>query len=214
MDGEPSGISLPAGPDVLVAAFGPAETVADGLVASSGSFTQFDVVRVSDGAVVGTIDDLVNPMFWPTFSHDGRWIAMGSQFGRLLLVDVSALLAGAPREDWFIQIDASIEPTAGAVAEGQLAATTHGGRTLRIWSVVDRAPWFDIPISTTATAAVAFSRDGKSLLYEAGRGVLGRLRLDPTELESLARSSASRSFTVAECERFLIDTDCSVYEET
>ena len=195
------------------AAFGPSGTLAEELVVLNNALEEL-IIEGVDGGEIGRMDVSDFFIFGPNFSSDGRWLAFGSQVGGGFVVDVEAVLNGASIEE-AVAFNPLVPggPTNLMRAEGTLAVTAHTD-ILRVWDMTTHSQWFDLPTGYGNLASADLSPDLRYLYYSGEGGVVRRMPLDSAELAAAADSRRRRTFTVDECERFLSDTDCSVYEET
>ncbi len=191
---------------------GPVGTRSESLFALNHGTAFIELRNLETGEIVATLADAIVP-FRPVFSADGEVLVFGSQSGIVSIVDVQNAIAV---DDSGIAVEASRGP-AGYVSVGErLVASGHSGQALKVWSRHDGTAWFELPVDTTNRAFSVFSPGDRYLYHEdgpLGDSILRRVPLRADELVQLARSRLTRDFTVEECERFLYDTQCSVYAE-
>lgn len=96
---------------------------------------------------------------------------------------------------------------------GGFVVTIRSGREVHIWDLESGDEVFAIDVNTGRPTVAFLSDDGTTLWYAAANHILTRTFTNGDDLEATARSRGNRPFTVEECERFLYDTDCSVYAE-
>ncbi len=193
------------------ASLGPAGTVSAGVVAVNRGYQRIELYDLAGGRLLGSVEGSV-ASFFPVFSADGEILVIGTQSPEMLIVDMVAVEAGTSATDALERLPTG-HPTQLALSGQAHLVTTHVGQLVQLWHRASRERWFELPISTTNTAWAFFSESDRYLYYEDTNGLLRRLPLDPVELADLARSRVQRDFTVEECERFLYDADCSVFEE-
>ncbi|MBK5269064.1 MAG: WD40 repeat domain-containing protein, partial [Acidimicrobiia bacterium] len=190
--------------------FGPPGSPADGLFVDNND--SGPVFRsVSTGDIVAA--PYIGKTWRPRFSADGRYLSLGSGYEGGYVLNVEAIVAGAPKDE-VVVINPLVEggPTRTAMASGSFGVTTHNEDSIRVWSLATEDQWMNIPTQATTFAFVAMSPDGTVLYYPDHDGVLVRALLDPEELAKLARARTTRDFTVEECQQFNIVDDCSIYE--
>ncbi len=198
---------------VADADFGPFGTPAEGWMALNNGLVELVIERI-DGSGIGRWDTSEIVIFGPNFSSDGRWLSFGSQKGGGFVLDVEMLSTGLTIEESIAFNQFVVGgPTNLVRTEAGLVVTAHTD-LLRVWDLESEEQWFDLPTGYGNLASADFSSNGRYLYYSGEGGSIRRMPLDVLELTGLAESRVNRGFTLEECERFLIDTDCSVYEET
>jgi WD40 repeat protein len=161
---------------------------------------------------LGSLDVTESDAWRPFFSLDGRMLTFGSFKGGAFAIDIEQVLSGTRMADAVV-LNPRIGggPTTFTVAGGEHLVTGHSGETLRFWDLETKELWLSLPVDTGDSTMIAFTPDDRYLYYEARGGVLKRFPLDSGELVALARSRVQRDFSEDECDRFLIDSDCSAY---
>ncbi|MBI1256449.1 MAG: protein kinase, partial [Chloroflexi bacterium] len=91
----------------------------------------------------------------------------------------------------------------------QIATSSHDGTT-RLWDAASGQELLTLYGPAEGTARVAFSPDGKHLATENEDGTTRIYILDIDELIALAQSRLTRTWTVAECQRYLHTDICPV----
>lgn len=151
-----------------------------------------------------------------SLAHDGlgRFLAGGSQDGRVWAADLPAMLAGAPAEETIIfsrLAHTGPAPRPAVRADGLLATIGHDS-AVRVWDLEgDRLVSEFSTRLTDQTPAVAFTPDGRALLYPDAEDVIRRHLLDPDELVARSRRRLTRTPTAAEQARI---TDESTQADT
>jgi class 3 adenylate cyclase/serine/threonine protein kinase/WD40 repeat protein/DNA-binding winged helix-turn-helix (wHTH) protein len=125
---------------------------------------------------------------------------------------------GAASLDWLdagtFEIEATVEEITQGAAKAYaqspnarlLAIGTSEG-FVHIWDIEERRPVQEIFVAPTQVQGVAFLTDTHLAVTPQTGGVLV-YTLDPAELTSVLRSSLTRGFTPAECDRYGFGSDC------
>lgn len=139
------------------------------------------------------------------FSPDGESMATAAGDGSAKLWDISEIRSGNVREL------ASLRGHSGAVLEvafspdGSQIATAALDSTVRIWDETG-AELFTVPVQMPGI--IAFDPTGTRLAVPSADGSVRVLVLPVDELLGLARTRLTRSFTPAECVRYLREEPC------
>ncbi|MEO6653156.1 MAG: BTAD domain-containing putative transcriptional regulator [Ilumatobacteraceae bacterium] len=202
---------------IYAATFGP--TGDDGLARSAvvvertipSPATLYDL---ASGAAVGTFvpdaDDFVESL---AMSPDGGRLAMLTQSGRLIVLDVERIEAG---DDQSVAIVVDVVAhTAGSkaidVSSSGLIATGSSADGLRIWSR-DGELLARVPTHQEDPPTFAFAPGTDTLYYEDGNGVVRRFAIDVDDAAQLARAVLTRGFTPQECARYFPDEPCPTFD--
>ncbi len=104
---------------------------------------------------------------------------------------------------------AELRPVAFS-ADGKFLATGSGDNTAKIWDVETGQELLTLPGSGGGTYGVAFSplNGGSQLAVASNDGVVRIFLLQVDDLLALAQSRTTRSFTVAECQKYLHVATC------
>ena len=103
-------------------------------------------------------------------------------------------------------------PTAWTMSPSRsLAATASSDGFVKVWNVVERRQVDELYFEGGASGVAFASED--ELLVATDRGI-GASTLDPSEFLRTARSSTTRDFTRAECDRYDLRADCGSDEES
>jgi len=174
-----------------------------------------DIVEIYDMTAGDVIATLEFESDWPlgiTFDPTGRYLVGGNQNGRAWVLDLSAVLDGAPIENAYL-FDRVVD--AGAVvaalnASGVLATTAFN--SLRLWDIHTGQLLIDLEVDIETPPFAAFSPDGEDLYYVDAGYVLRRYPLDPDRLVEMAQSRLTRGLTDDECSRYMGAESCFVSE--
>ncbi|MDH4307374.1 MAG: protein kinase [Acidimicrobiia bacterium] len=199
-------------------AFGPEGTPSAGLLAhQGGALGAIEIVELGSGSNLGSVGKAGVFLFRPTFSTDGLTLTAGSQEGFLAVVDLPKVVNGSTADEALTLVEEGDGPTNYTTSSANFVVSSRSGELLRIRDRATLEPLYDIPIATGIYVPMIIDPGERYLYYRDGRdaaSVLRRLPLASAPLAELARSRLNRDFTLDECERFLSDTDCSMYAES
>jgi WD40 repeat protein/DNA-binding SARP family transcriptional activator len=139
------------------------------------------------------------------FGPDGESMATAAGDGSAKLWDISDVRSGNLREL------ASLRGHSGAVldvaysADGSQIATAALDNTVKVWDDAG-SELFTVPTQTPGI--IAFDPAGTRLAVPSGDGSVRILVLPVDDLRALARTRLTRSFTAAECVRYLRKESC------
>jgi hypothetical protein len=103
--------------------------------------------------------------------------------------------------------------TAAAMnADTSLVATASSDGSVRVWDVDSGELVHDIPGNGIALHGIDFVDDRRLVVAADGGGLL-TLTIDNDELLAFARSTLTKGFTLADCERFGFDDSCPTLAE-
>ena len=104
---------------------------------------------------------------------------------------------------------AELRPVAFS-SDGKFLATGSGDNTAKIWDVATGQELLTLPGSEGAVYGVAFSPldGGAHLAVASNDGVVRVFLLRIDELLALAQTRVTRSFTTAECKKYLHVEEC------
>jgi WD40 repeat protein len=153
-----------------------------------------------------------NLFLFPRFSHDGRYLGVGTNGGRSAVIDVEAALSGAPADDYLVfnrEGHSGNAPMAVPTDSGLVATGGHDG-FFRIWDIETGELVMDIDVrgEENPRPSLGWSPDGSTLYYMHDPLVIGRLPIDPAEMIELATSVLTRSLTDDECRQYLHTDGC------
>ncbi len=193
---------------------GPVGTPAERYAALTVDFRRIELHDVDTGRLVGAFE---RPGWIPltvSFSDDGRYLAFGTQSGRVTVFNITDAAPDVPLEDtivWSFEEPAGGAVTRTAIDHGRLATFGMAGH-VRVNDLADRRVLADIEVEVVGPSSLAFTPDGSALIYMDGTS-LRRLELDPDQLAELARSRLTRGFTDEECVQYDIEhRDCGPAE--
>jgi DNA-binding SARP family transcriptional activator/WD40 repeat protein/serine/threonine protein kinase len=177
----------------------PAERYAALLV----GFRRIELHDLDTGQLVGEYERPPEAFLTAWFSDDGRYLAFGTQSGRVTVFDVLAAGPDVPLEDtilWSFEEPAGGAVTRTVIDRGRLATISMAGY-VRVYDLADRRLLVDIEVEVDSPPSLAFIPDGSALIYTDGPS-LRRLELDPAQLVELAQSRLTRGFTDEECAQY------------
>jgi WD40 repeat protein len=151
------------------------------------------------------------------FSPDGSLLAVRTLTGRVGLLDIAALRAGAaPQDALVVDIDAhngAIPDNTPFSPDGSLLAT-YGliDRHLRVWKTEDGQLVADLGEPETDWPGFDFHPNGRHFIAEGASGTLRIYALDHNELVQIAKARVTRAFTKDECAIYHIDA-CPTLED-
>jgi hypothetical protein len=145
------------------------------------------------------------------FSHDGRYLGVGTNGGRAALIDVEAALVGG--DDYIVlnwEAHSGNTPMAVPSDIGLVATASFDG-FYRIWSIDTGELVMEIEVPGGEgffRPTVVWSADGSTLYYTLDSQTIGRLPIDPAAMIELAESALTRSLTDDECRQYLHTEGC------
>lgn len=160
-----------------------------------------------------TIPDTVvgHAFLLPRFSQDARYLGVGTNGSLALVVDIEAVVAGAPVDDSIVfnqEVHSSNTPRAIPNSSGLLVTSGHDG-FYRFWDIETREFLMEIDVrGRIDILSHGFSPDGSTLYYMAETELISQIPTDPGEMIDLVRSSVTREFTEAECSQYLHTSGC------
>ncbi len=169
-----------------------------------------EIYDMMSGNVIVSLDVL------PTlirFDPTGRYLASGTLDGRVIVLDLTAVVGGATAEDALI-MDQNVAP--GGVpgiaisANGVLATSAFDSSFIRLWDFHTGRLITELRTSLDGSSPphLNFSPDGSYLLYPDAGHVLRKFFLDTQQLIELAESRVVRGLTDDECRRYLEPSSC------
>ena len=179
------------------------------VVLVDGSESRVEIWDVDRATLVGTLtEDMASDLYFllVTFSPDGRYLAIGTNGGRVLAADVSSLAAGSSVEDAVIfnkEVHTSNAPIAHITPDGVIATAGFDG-FYRFWDLSTGELRLELEVrNLRGHATHAFSPDYAYYFYEDGDSVIRRMPTDVEEMVREAVGSVTRDLTDDECWRYL-----------
>jgi WD40 repeat protein/DNA-binding SARP family transcriptional activator len=166
--------------------------------------------RVSSGELLYTLSAGGGDVKNAEFSPDGKLLVTAHEDGIARIWDVSMVGAEFPNEPYVVRTlvghnstvwDASFSPN------GEQLATISFDGTVRLWDAEsgnEMLAWS----GNNNGPDLEFSPDGRHLAVTSGDGTVRVFILSLEELISLAKSRLTRSFTPAECQKYLRRDSC------
>ncbi|MFQ5968218.1 MAG: WD40 repeat domain-containing protein, partial [Acidimicrobiia bacterium] len=143
-----------------------------------------------------------------TVSPDGRRLAYATEGGAVEIWSVGtpdgSLADVETIQRWqILEVSGSAVNDVAFSPDGNRLATGSADGVVQIWDVASGADLLAIALHDGAVTDVEFSRDGRYLATGGSDGFTHVLVLEASELIELAESRVTRSFTDAECQRYL-----------
>jgi WD40 repeat protein len=146
-----------------------------------------------------------------SFDPHGRWLGGGTANGRAWVLDLAAVAAGKPAHDALVLNAADHKGGTWASALGadnEFASVGVSDGRVHLWNIVTRTQIVELgPLTSASPGPVAFSTDGRDLLYTEGN-VVRRYPLRAGDLIQVARSRLTRGLTADECQQYLKRPSC------
>ncbi len=139
------------------------------------------------------------------FGTDGRSLATAAADGSAKLWDISEVRAGNIRELVSLQGHSGAVLDVAFSPDGTQLATAALDNTVKIWDDTGRE-LFTLPVEMPGI--IAYDPTGTRLAIPSADGSVRVHVLPVDELLELARTRLTRSFTAAECARYLHQADC------
>jgi WD40 repeat protein len=176
---------------------------------------RLDIWEVDSAALVASVDEEARPGFLPayvSFSPDARYLAIGTNGPRAVVIDVASLAEGSDL-DAAIVFDREVHTSRSAkvvLTDDGVLATSSGDGVYRFWSLETGEMTMQLEtFGLAGSGSFDFSPDFESFYYEDGGGVIRRMPVDVDEMIDLATSSTNRSLTDAECREYLHTDGCA-----
>jgi len=173
-----------------------------------------DIWEIPSGTLMASIDEESRPGFLPTFvdfSPDARYLAIGTNGPRAVVIDVAALAEGADVTGATVfdrDVHTSQAPKAVLTNDGVLA-TASGDGVYRFWSIETGEMTMQLETTgLTGSGRFDFSPDFDVFYYEDGGGIVRQMPMKVDDMIDLATSLATRSLTDAECREYLHTDGC------
>ena len=146
-------------------------------------------------------------------SPDGERLALLTDTGRLVVVDVARLGDGDDETDPTVFDIAAHAAGSRAVAfsSSGLIATASSLDGVRVWSP-DGDEVARVPTRQGDAPTLAFAPGTDTLYYEDADGIVRRFPIDVDVVAELARSVLTRGFTQQECTRYFPDEPCPEFD--
>jgi WD40 repeat protein len=172
-----------------------------------------DIWDVETRRLVASIDDQTQPGFLPAdvnFSPNGRFLAIGTNGPRVMVIDVAALAEGGALSEATVfdrDVHEARAPKA-MVTDAGILATTGADGVYRFWSVPSGEMTMELQVvGQLGNGTFDLSPDYRYFYYEDGGGVIRHIPIDVDEMIELATSAAARTLTDDECRTYLrVDT--------
>ncbi len=205
--------------NVFRAAFNPAGTFEPGRYVAAnwngqdatGDFKDLlYVVDTTSGQAVLSLDIAPTVV---AFDPTGQYLASGTFAGGVVVVDMAALVGGAAPADAIVMdatVDSGLVTGIALSTGGTLATAGLDSTSVRLWDWRTGDLVVEIPADAVGgpPPKLAFSPDGRYLLYTDAGNVLRKFLLDFDDLVELARSRLTRTLTDDECRRHLYLSRC------
>ncbi|HKY46699.1 MAG TPA: WD40 repeat domain-containing protein, partial [Acidimicrobiia bacterium] len=191
--GQTARMTLPEGPDALLAYGG------SWLLVSEGESAR--VQSVDDGQVLATLDN-GSYTSWAAISPDFDRLSIAEFTGEVVIYDTASWQAVTTFDNGAQQRGQAFSP------DGTKLLTAGNDGYVRIWDTATGTELGRIPVPNPSDG---YWLDENHIVVGTSSGLWTTLTLDQAELEQLAASRLTRGFTPAECELYLIEP-CSGLE--
>ena len=192
-------VTLPGVPVAFSVTFSPDGT----LVAAVG--LGIHVGDVETRSRLAEIEGHTGAILASDFSPDGRLLATGAADGTAKLWDVSGIRRGELREVGSLDGHSAALLAVTFSPDGTRIATAALDNSVKVW---DLEGTVQLTLPVRAPGVVAFDPTGTRLAVPSADGSVRVYLLSVEELLDLARTRVSRTFTAAECGRYLVEDRC------
>lgn len=175
---------------------------------------RLDIWDLDSATLLASIGEESRPGFLPTFvsfSSDVRYLAIGTDGPRAIVLDVAALAEGADLADAIVfdrEVHTSRAPKAVVTDDGVLG-TSSGDGVYRFWSLETGDMTMQLEVTgILGNGVFDFSPDFEFFYYEDGGGVIRRMPVDVDAMTDLATASLTRALTDDECRQYLHTEGC------
>jgi hypothetical protein len=200
---------------VFKAVFSPTETF-DGerYVVVNIDYGLIEVYSLEDARLVASysLDDLRAEGFLVlSLDPQGRYLGIGGNQSRPLVLDMVAIMSGAPKMDavvFDLEAHKTGIPQVRVTSDGLVASAPFDG-VYRVWDIATEELQFEIRVDGLVDQGAAqFTSDGTQLAYEDADGVIRFTPLDNDEVIARARAALTRTLTDDECRQYLHTASC------
>lgn len=132
------------------------------------------------------------------FSPDGKRLVTASLDGTARVMD-----AATGRGFFYLFVQTNAVYQAVFSADGSRIATANGDGTASVWDTMTGKEMLTLSGHTQGVTGVGFSTDGTRLVTASADGTVLSYVLPMQDLINLAKSRLTRTWTVAECQKFL-----------
>ena len=195
---------------ILAAAFNPPGVLEGGRYLV---LTDQESVEIWDLEVRELVDEIHNSdlrvvaFFKPSFDAQGRYLALPTVDGRVVVFDLTAVVRGANLEDAIV-FDQVVHtgPTLfpSITLEGVLITGGHD-KLVRMWDLHTGELLVEFRTDAAFNPTPVLSSNESFILYSGADNLIRRFYVDPERLVALAESLLTRGFTDDECRRYPVN---------
>jgi DNA-binding SARP family transcriptional activator/WD40 repeat protein len=197
--------------EVLHGVFGASDEGREFVVVSF--FATVEAFWLDSGEILGSLsaEEVGAPFLIPSLSSDGRYLGVGTQGPRAVVVDMERVLTGtAMGEALLLNIEAhkGNAPIVSVTADGVAISAGFDG-FYRAWDVDTGQKLWEIQVVGLETPpSISFNTDETELIYGDADGVLRFTPLDTEQVVAQARAALTRDLTDDECRQYLNTDGC------
>jgi DNA-binding SARP family transcriptional activator/WD40 repeat protein len=173
-----------------------------------------EIYSLEDGQSVASysLDDLRAEGFLVlSLDPQGRYLGIGGAHSRPLVIDMVAIMSGAPKMDavvFDLEAHKAGIPQVRVTSDGLVASAPFDG-VYRVWDIATEELQFEIRVDGLVDQGAAqFTWDGTQLAYEDADGVIRFTPIDNHEVIARARAALTRTLTDDECRQYLHTASC------
>lgn len=147
----------------------------------------------------------------PRFSQDGRYLGIGAQGGRALVVDMQLLREGASADEYILfNREVHDGSTVRAIPDRSGLLVTMGhDQFYRFWDIESGDFLMEIDVrGKIDILSHGFSPDGETLYYMAEHELISQIPTDPDAMIERVRAALTRDLTEDECRQYLGTDGC------
>jgi DNA-binding SARP family transcriptional activator/WD40 repeat protein len=176
-------------------------------------FETIETYWLDSGEVLGTLaaQDVGDPFLVTSLSSDGRYLGIGTNGPRAVVVDMERVLTGTPMaEALLLNVEAhkGNTPFVSVTPEGVAISAGFDG-FYRAWDVGTAQKLWEIQVvGLDDFPSISFNTDETELIYEDADGVLRFTPVDTERIVAQARAALTRDLTDDECRQYLHTDGC------
>jgi len=177
------------------------------------SFETIETYWLDSGEVLGTLsaEEVGDPFLGTSLSSNGRYLGIGTNGPRAVVVDMERVLTGTPMaEALLLNIEAhkGNTPFVNVTPDGVAISAGFDG-FYRAWDVGTGQKLWEIQVvGLDSPPSISFNTDETELIYEDADRVLRFTPLDTEGVVAQARAALTRDLTDDECRQYLHTDGC------